>query len=151
MDELLRIFLSWQFIVLTLGIASITFVIRKIMEFIILNNPSLPGNKNSIFWRSLALPILPIIIGGIATFFSTGYPYPELLGTSEFGRVCFGLGAGALSTTLYRVILELLRSKVSNFAANSDDIDYLKGNTLSTTPSVNSQNQEESSPVKEEE
>jgi len=150
MDELLRIFLSWQFIVLTLGIASITFVIRKIMEFFILNNPKMPGSKNSIFWRSLVLPVLPIIIGGIATFLSTGYPYPELLGASEFGRVCFGLGAGALSTTLYRVILELLRSKVSNLTNYNDESNHFEPMQNPTLPN-NNEIKEESLTVKEEE
>lgn len=135
MDELLRIFISWQFIVLCLGIASITFVIRKIFEFIILSNPQLPGSKNSALWRSLILPILPIIIGGIAAFFANTYPYPEGLGASEFGRVCFGLAAGALSTTLYRVILELIKSKIANVVSydESDHLDMPHNQTVTTT------------------
>lgn len=148
MDELLRIFLSWQFIVLTLGIASITFVIRKILEFVIINNPKLPGNKNSILWRSVILPVLPIIIGGIATFLSKSYPYPELLGASEFGRVCFGLAAGALSTTLYRVILELLKSKITSITSYSEAENYLPGNTPQPEPL---QIKEENTTLKEEE
>ena len=43
----LSTFTSWQFMFLTLGIAAITFVLRKLIEYFILENPNLPGDKKS--------------------------------------------------------------------------------------------------------
>ena len=120
MDALLSIFLSWQFIIFCLGLAGMGFVFRKLIEYFILDNPHLPGNKNSMIWRSLLLPIAPVLTGAFAGYLAKGYPYPEGLGTSEYGRVSFGLVAGLLSGLVYRVISEILRSKISQGYSQSD-------------------------------
>jgi hypothetical protein len=113
MDALLAIFLSWQFMIFCLGLSAMGFVLRKLIEYFILDNPHLPGNKRSMIWRSLILPIAPVVSGAVAAYLAKGYPYPEGLGTSEYGRVSFGLVAGLLSGLVYRVISEILRSKMS--------------------------------------
>lgn len=113
MDALLAIFLSWQFMIFCLGLAGMGFVFRKLIEYFILDNPHLPGNKHSMIWRSLILPIAPVVSGAIAAYLAKGYPYPQGLGTSEYGRVSFGLVAGLLSGLVYRVISEILRSKMA--------------------------------------
>lgn len=113
MDELLRIFLSWQFMIFCLGLAAMGFILRKIIEYTILDNPHVPGSKHSMIWRSLILPIAPVVSGAIAGYFAKNYPYPEGLGTSEYGRISFGLVAGLLSGLVYRVISELLKSKMA--------------------------------------
>ena len=113
MDELLKILFSWNFIVFCLGLAGITFVLRTLIEYFILNNPKLPGNKNSPIWGSLILPIAPVVFGALAGYFAQNYPYPEGLSASQYGRVSFGLVAGLLSGLIYRVIAEFLRSKMA--------------------------------------
>jgi hypothetical protein len=113
MDALLSIFLTWQFIIFCLGLAAITFILRKIFEYFVLSNPKLPGTKNSLLWRGLLLPIAPVVNGGIAAYFAKEFPYPEDLGSSSYGRVSFGLVAGLLSGLVYRVIVGLLRSKMA--------------------------------------
>lgn len=113
MDELLRIFLTWQFMFFCLGIAAITFVFRKILEFTVLNNPKLPGNPKSRIWRELILPIAPVLLGAVAGFFAVQYPYPDGLVHSAYGRISFGLVAGLLSGLAYRVVIGLLKAKIA--------------------------------------
>lgn len=113
MDALLAVFISWQFLFFCLGIAALTFVFRKLLEFTILDNPSLPGNRNSRVWRELILPILPVIFGGFAGYLAKMYPYPMGLVNSSYGRISFGLVAGLLSGLIYRVIFAILRAKIT--------------------------------------
>ena len=112
MDELLKIFLTWQFMIFCLGIAAITFVFRKVLEYAILNRPTLPGNPNSKIWRDLVLPVAPVLLGALAGWLATGYPYPDGLSGSTFGRVSFGLVSGLFSGLMYRVVMGLLRGKI---------------------------------------
>lgn len=111
MDAGLEALLSWQFLLFCLGIAAITFVIRKIVEFTILDNPKMPGNRFSKIWRNLLLPIGPVFTGLIVSFFATGYPYPSGI-DSVSGRLLFGLVAGFLSGLVYRVITGMLKNKI---------------------------------------
>ncbi len=111
MDAGLEALLSWQFLLFCLGIAAITFVIRKIVEFTILDNPKMPGSKFSKFWRELLLPVGPVFTGSIIAFFAKQYPYPQGI-SSASGRLLFGLVAGFLSGLVYRVITGMLRSKI---------------------------------------
>lgn len=114
MDELLKIFLTWQFLFACLGLAAITFVIRKVFEYIMLKN-----HKDSTLWRSVILPVLPVVNGTLIGFFAKNYPYPETLGTSVYGRLSFGLVAGLLSGLVYRVVVELLSSYVAAKSGNT--------------------------------
>jgi len=106
MTEFLSIFLTWQFLVLCVGIAAITFVIRTIIEYFILNNPRMPGNSQSRFWRDLALVILPIGLGILFAVFGKSFPYPEAI-SEPYSKFLFSSSAGLLSPTLYRVIKAL--------------------------------------------
>ncbi|MBP9743696.1 MAG: hypothetical protein KBD37_10110 [Burkholderiales bacterium] len=122
MDAGLEALLSWQFLLFCLGIAAITFVIRKIVEFAILDNPKMPGNKTSRLWNELLLPIGPVFTGAIISFFAKQYPYPNGI-VSASGRILFGLVAGLLSGLIYRVIRGTLKSKiqvVSSDASSSE-------------------------------
>jgi hypothetical protein len=123
MDELLKIFLSWNFMIFCLGLSAFGFVLRKVIEYFILDNPHVPATKQSPIWRSLILPVAPVITGALAGYFAKGYPYPEGLSTSEYGRISFGLVAGLLSGLVYRVINELLKSKISQGNVTSPTID----------------------------
>jgi hypothetical protein len=113
MDALLAVFISWQFLFFCLGIAALTFVFRKLLEFAILDNPSMPGTCNSRIWRELILPITPVLFGGLAAYLAKQYPYPAGLVNSSYGRISFGLVAGLLSGLVYRVVVALLRAKIT--------------------------------------
>jgi len=111
MDAGLEALLSWQFLLFCLGIAAITFVIRKIVEFAILDNPKMPGNRFSKVWRELLLPIGPVFTGAIVAVLASKYPYPSEI-TSISGRFLFGLVAGFLSGLVYRIISGMLKNKI---------------------------------------
>ena len=56
MENALQALLSWQFVLFCLGIFAITFVLRKVAEYI-LDNPKVPMSKASKLWTELLLPI----------------------------------------------------------------------------------------------
>lgn len=121
MDTMLQALLSWQFLLFCLALAAITFVVRKIVEYV-LDNPSVPASKESKFWKELALPILPVLLGCVGAVVAKQYPYPDGL-TSISGRVAFGLVAGLLSGLVYRVVNSFLVGKVSNLVPSAQDCD----------------------------
>ena len=110
MDPLLGMFLSWQFIVFGLAIAAIMFVVRTVVEYFV---------KDSKIWKDLVLPILPVLVGGLASVLISSYPYPNEL-TSVGSRAVFGFVAGLLSGLMYRVIKSLVQQKITS-SKNSEN------------------------------
>jgi hypothetical protein len=108
MDTALQTLLSWQFVMLCLGIAAITFVVRKIGYFLI-NYYSL--KKLELVWGELIMPILPVVLGGSVAGLISKYPFPEVVSTLS-GRVFFGLVAGMLSGLVYRVTKSMIAAQV---------------------------------------
>lgn len=103
--------LSLNFVFLCLGLYAVTFVLRKIVEYAVLDNPKMPGSKTSKFWTDVFLPIAPVVNGILFGAFAKMYPWP--VGFSSFtARVIIGLAAGALSGTVYRVVQALIKAKV---------------------------------------
>jgi hypothetical protein len=107
MNDLLSIFITWQFLVLCVGIAAVTFVFRTTIEYFILNNPRMPGNSHSRFWRDFILVIFPIFVGVLFAFVAKSFPYPQAI-YEPYARILFTASAGLLSPTAYRVIKALL-------------------------------------------
>lgn len=129
MDEnVFEALISWQFVLFCLSIAAITYVIRKLIEFFVLDNPKMPGTRTSMFWRDLILPISPIVAGALMGAFIHRYPFPEHL-HSTGGRTIFGLVAGLLSSQIYRIMTSMLKSK---FGGGDDGADEAKsvGDTI---------------------
>lgn len=108
MDTLLAILLSPIMIFSTLGIASITFLIRTLIDYI-LSKPIFKATSKSPFYINVILPLLPLAIG-VSTFTLTSLPAPEEL-SSNPGRAIFGLIAGLLSSTVYRLVKSQIRAK----------------------------------------
>lgn len=109
MDSVLYALFSWNFLFFCLGIAALTFVARKLVEYFILDNPKLPGNKSSKLWQSLLLPIGPVCSGALIGLLASKYPYPQGI-ESISARVLFGLVAGFLSGLVYRVLKGMMYS-----------------------------------------
>lgn len=113
MSDLIAMFINFQFMLLCLGIAAITFVARTTIEYFVLKNPKLPGDVNSRFWRELFLPIFPVLLGVVFPFVGTSFMYPVTV-VAESSKIMFGLVAGLFSPTLYRVIKGLLNKQVGD-------------------------------------
>jgi hypothetical protein len=114
MDNMLQALLSWQFVLFCLAVAAVSFVVRKIGEFV-LDHPNIPtGNlsKSDRFWKELFLPVLPVLMGPLGAVLAAQYPYPDGLETVS-GRLVFGLVAGLLSGLMYRLINSLITSKIN--------------------------------------
>lgn len=114
MDSAIQILLSWQFLILCLGVASVTFVFRKLFDFLILKYFK-NGQK---FWSEVAVPILPVVVGGCIAKFVEQYPYPEDINTQS-GKMFFGLIAGMFSGLVYRVAKSYL-SKIGSQSKNNE-------------------------------
>jgi hypothetical protein len=113
LDPILQTLLSWQFMLFSLAIATVVWVIRTIVEYI-LDSPTLPRvNSKMKAWREIILPLLPIFVGTVFAFFITSFPYPNGL-TSASSRIIFGLVAGSVSGILYRVLNSILASKITS-------------------------------------
>ncbi len=106
MDQILSILVSWQFIVLCLGIFAVIQFIRIIVEY------TIPSSINARWWRSFILPLLPLILGALVGFFTKKYnfAFPDVI-TTNAEKFMFSIGAGALSSTVVRVIREMLLNR----------------------------------------
>lgn len=119
MDTVLQAFLSWQFLFFCLAIGAVVFVIRKVVEYGMDNWWPLKqwkkAHKDAKLWRSLILPILPILLGQAGALLAKSYPYPEGF-SSTSGRLVFGLVAGFTSGLIVRLYMSFLSSKVSEYS-----------------------------------
>lgn len=106
MDPLMNFF-TWQFMLFSLAVAGVTFILRKVIEYYAKNI-----TKNTA-WEDLVLPIFPLVLGCLMGKLMTAYPYPDGL-NSVGGRVIFGLVAGMFSGLVYRVLNSLLNVKAEN-------------------------------------
>lgn len=111
MDPILQTLLSWQFILFSLSISAVMFVIKTVVEYL-MDNWTVAA-KESKFWNNLIAPILPIVLGGAVGWVFKKFPYPDNL-VLKWDRIMFGLVAGLLSTFLYGVIKGLLAQKISS-------------------------------------
>ena len=112
MNDLLSVFLTWNFIIFSLSIAGITFVTRKIVEYCL--EKGTPDNVHptkATIWTELMVPILPLLLGGLGGFMISGYSYPEGI-VSSSSRTGWGLVAGMFSGLLYKIIKGLLVQKL---------------------------------------
>ncbi len=100
------LFTIWNGFLLSLGIYAVVFVVRKVVEFI------LKGYKlsNARWWRELALPVMPVLLGVCVGLFAETYPYPEGI-KDVLSRVLYGAVCGLVSSLSYRVLKKVLVKK----------------------------------------
>jgi lipopolysaccharide export LptBFGC system permease protein LptF len=131
MDNALTQLVSWNFLLFSLCVVVVTYIIRTILEY---KSDKL---KDLNFWNKLALPLMPIAIGVILASLIKDYPYSESI-KSLSARIMFGSVSGLLSGLLWRLVKALINSKIySN--GNNDKADGLTNNNI--TQSDNSNNQ----------
>lgn len=114
MDSILQAFLSLSFIFLALCISAITFIIRKIVEYL-LETHTVNGLESKL-WKGLVLPILPLIIGSLAALFKN-YIYPTGFGSAS-GRFVFGIVAGMFAGLVYKMVNEMMGEKIRAIMAS---------------------------------
>lgn len=119
MDLSLQILTGWQFVLFTLTIAGLTFIVRTIVEYF-LSKESVPMNKTSKIWTELLLPVGPVITGALLGFMFSQYPYPEGI-SSASARTFFGLVAGLFSGLAYKIIKGMLNKKVEEISSKSPE------------------------------
>jgi hypothetical protein len=98
-------FITWQFILFSLGIMAVVFVFRTILQYFFVKLQS------SRLWNTLILPIAPILIGGGMARLIKAYPYSTGL-TSNLDHILFGAVAGLLSGLIFSVIKGTLGSSI---------------------------------------
>jgi hypothetical protein len=92
MDQLLSV----SFLLFCVSVAAILMIIRKIVEYFF---PILSSLK---FYRSVFLPLIPIVIG-------------YLLAKAVDEPLLVGLAGGLLSTVIYRVLKEYLHNMKDSY------------------------------------
>lgn len=137
MQEFLSIFMTWQFVLLCFSICAVVFMARKIVEYFILNNPKMPGDSQSAFWRDFVLVIMPIVLGGSFPFVAKSFTFPDVLHDS-YSKFMFGLSAGLFGPILYRIIKAFLWKK-----ANIGSDDGMAAPIVVQNPLVNSPNNDQ--------
>lgn len=146
MDTALQALLSYQFILLCLAIAAITYVFRLTIQFFILDNPKMPGTRTNKFWRELILPISPVFFGVILCFCVKAGIYPEGIVT-QAARINLGLVAGLLSGLIYKVVVGMLAAKIPAVATITTTTTIDPTNTNNPVSSVTTVEAADTTPV----
>lgn len=110
MEKLFEALFSWQFILFSLAIAGIVFVARKLIEFFILDNPKFAATRQSLFWKTVILPTMPIILGCVLGLIFPMFPFPSGI-VSYSARATWGLVSGMFSSLLWQVIIKTVMDK----------------------------------------
>jgi hypothetical protein len=107
MSNILAILISWQFLLFSIGVFAIIYILRTILETAF---PSITTNR---IWEKAILPISPFVIGCVIALIAKNYAYPDNL-SSELERFFFGLIAGMFSGTSYQIVKGLLKKEIGN-------------------------------------
>ena len=135
MDNALTQLLSWNFLLFSLCVVVITYILRTVLEY------KADKLKNINLWNKLVLPLMPIFSGVLLAALVKEYPYPESI-KSLSGRLMFGSVAGLLSGLLWRLVKALINSKIYS-SGNNDKNDGLTNNNIVQPSPEPQQNQSE--------
>lgn len=105
-DSGISLLLSWQFLIFSISIFGIVFIIRTILQYFFTN---IASKK---WYRQLFLPILPLTLGAVIGYVAKAYPYPWAQPNFS-GRVLFGFAAGLLSSFVYKMVTENIINKAN--------------------------------------
>jgi hypothetical protein len=91
-------------LILCMSIYAIVFCARRVLEGA-LRKYKFADNW---FWRELALPVMPSVVGAVLGAFAKFFPFPE--GFTHWGsRALFGLVCGFVSALVYKIALSIVR------------------------------------------
>jgi hypothetical protein len=109
MDQALKDALSWSVLLFCFGILVITAIVKRVVTAVLARNPQ-PSVEY--YWKKVVLPVLPLIVGGLASWGMVKYPYPAIV-QSHGIRVFFGFSCGLFSGFLYSIAKSVLAAKGS--------------------------------------
>lgn len=90
----------------------LTIMFRRVME------TAFPIVKLSIWWERVALPSLPVLLGGLIALLASDYPFAQKIAYWPY-RLVFGFVLGAFSESVYTVAKGLLKSVAATKAGKS--------------------------------
>src|ERR1019366_2834477 len=96
MNYMLQTIFSWQLIMFGLTIAGVMYVVQSFVDYF-------EASANVKFYKTVMIPSMYIILGGMLGYFLNSFPYPDQLITN-LDRVIFGIVAGLLAEPLYKLI-----------------------------------------------
>lgn len=108
MDTALQAIFSWNFLLFSLTIFTIIWIIRSILEYFA------PKLTTNMLWSNLILPIAPVFVGAITAYEATQYPFPDGL-TSISARLMFGTVSGMFSGLVYQVAKGMLKNTIQQY------------------------------------
>lgn len=110
MDKLYAQFFTWNVFLFCFGVLVLTAIVKRVLNGVLTRNPH---PSLTYYWKKVLLPILPLVVGGIAGRVMTKYPYPPLV-VENGVRVFFGFSCGLFSGFLYSLAKALLVAKGVN-------------------------------------
>lgn len=118
MDKIFDILLTWQFLMMCIGISGITSTVKTVGEYFI---KQYNLNKLITAWEELILPNLPVAFGALIGLVAAKYPYPTGIDAVS-GRVFFSMAAGMMSGFVYRLLKSLLLSNIKGTEDPNDNL-----------------------------
>lgn len=94
----------WQSGLFSIAVYAAVAVVRSLVE---LPLPQVTGSK---YWRGLALPTLPLLIGAVVAVACYDYPYPAGIDSAS-SRALFGLVCGFMSGWTYRILKTIIAAR----------------------------------------
>lgn len=105
MDNVLASLFTLEFVVycviIFLAVSVIRYSLEWLAQFVFKFTSDRFDKAVTDFWKEIALPVLPMIVGGLFAYFVAEYPYPEIFTTSVTARVFFGIFTGLVSAHAY--------------------------------------------------
>lgn len=106
MDPAIDSLLTWPTLLLSIGIYVVVRVIRRLVE----GGLSRYRVKANFYWREVAVPILPIVVGALWGAVHANFPYPEGL-NGRGSHALYGIVCGFFSGLVYRIITSFVGKK----------------------------------------
>ncbi len=112
----------WPILLLSFGTFVLVYLLRRLVEGVF------PATKGIHYWTDVAMPTLPIILGGGFAVAMVKFPWP-LQDPSALARLFLGFVAGFVSGWAYRIVKAFIKSKTGI------DVDVPSSSSPTTKPS----------------
>lgn len=105
MDEVLEVFVSPTTIFVCLAAYVSTYVTRTLVE------GTFPQVKTKHFWNEVAVPLGPIVNGGLLGLMAKSFMWPDLVNRTLAARIFYGAICGLFCAFLYGRVRSWLAAK----------------------------------------